>query len=363
MAAKSLKDSTRIRSFFILVLVNIILLLVLESSTRIVAFLITKENSYLLCGFYQREPTEKHVYVYDDNDTEPYYLKCVPSNQPGYPVNSHGFRGYEPASNHKGLIRIVCAGASTTYGINLPLNETYPFQLEQQLAKQQPHRNYEVLNAGFATLILPQVTHLIRKEMLPLEPDIIILMSFINNLKGPFFGFFGINDQTEGQPKSCLVKLKNILIKKSLLANLIDKIFQRGFSNVFQANDWNTYAQAVNESPEVWAQYEQWLMDFIHMIRGHRPDCKIYIAEQAWNVERFPMLQPLHARGTAIMRVVADRFDNVETIPIHDAVMKAYAGGSHVWISETSDPVHLSGVGNSVIAAAISEAILEDARY
>ena len=60
-------------------------------------------------------------------------------------INASGYRGPEPRS---GTIRIICLGASETFGITEDDNREYPRQLEEQLNKRLGTRSIEVINLG-----------------------------------------------------------------------------------------------------------------------------------------------------------------------------------------------------------------------
>jgi hypothetical protein len=85
--------------------------------------------------------------------------------------NSLGFRGpdispIKPSST----IRIVCMGASETYGLHESPNMEWPAQLQTILG----HSRYQVINASVAGITLFRFNSYLRKHVFPLQPDIII---------------------------------------------------------------------------------------------------------------------------------------------------------------------------------------------
>ena len=50
-------------------------------------------------------------------------------------INTRGFRGHEPAKD-SATQRVIVLGDSITFGNNLALEDTYPFQLQERLRSQ-----------------------------------------------------------------------------------------------------------------------------------------------------------------------------------------------------------------------------------
>lgn len=121
--------------------------------------------------------------------------RLVPA-KPGEPVywssNSWGFRGPEfPFVKSPGVIRIVCLGASTTEGMQGD-QETYPYYLQQELARLYPRRQIEVINAGHHAMNIDDLLAILRERVLPLQPDIIIFYEAANVHYEPLFKPVGL---------------------------------------------------------------------------------------------------------------------------------------------------------------------------
>ncbi len=100
---------------------------------------------------------------------------CFSSDQ--VTINSHGFRGRALSqSRPAGLVRIVCLGCSTTFGLGVEDNATYPAVLETFLGGNGGDRRYEVINCGVPGYTSYQTMHLFQEKILPLEPDIVVLL-------------------------------------------------------------------------------------------------------------------------------------------------------------------------------------------
>lgn len=95
----------------------------------------------------------------------------------GHPIryNSLGLRDVEfPARKPPAEHRILCAGDSTTFGAGLPMEETYPKQLEKMMGRFESHL-WRVINAGGQGASLSEITNLLTREWLALEPSVVVL--------------------------------------------------------------------------------------------------------------------------------------------------------------------------------------------
>lgn len=115
-----------------------------------------------------------------------------------YKINKAGFRGEESQSkSREGKLRIICAGDSSTFGFNLNLEDTYPYRLSRIIENQSKEKNAEVINAGVWCYSSYQGRLFIEKELVRLEPDILLLS-------------YGFNDsQLMNYPDSQKKKIKN----------------------------------------------------------------------------------------------------------------------------------------------------------
>ncbi|HJV27124.1 MAG TPA: GDSL-type esterase/lipase family protein [Aromatoleum sp.] len=97
--------------------------------------------------------------------------------------NSLGLRSPEilPA-RAPGSLRIAVVGASTVMGELTPNNETtFPALLAQRLRQRYPNREVEVVNAGISGYRLEDQLRMLRKIVLPLRPDLIIVYPGFND--------------------------------------------------------------------------------------------------------------------------------------------------------------------------------------
>jgi hypothetical protein len=112
---------------------------------------------------------------------------------PGYEVqgskihiklNSLGFRGKEFAREKPpGVIRIVCLGASTTFGAEASSNNAvWPARLEDALQSAYPDVRFEVINARVPGYVSTDNLKSLRHRIMPLSPDLVIYYEANNEI-------------------------------------------------------------------------------------------------------------------------------------------------------------------------------------
>lgn len=109
--------------------------------------------------------------------------------------NDAGFRDsddFPPKTG--GTLRIVCLGGSTTYGVRVTDNyATYPAALERFLnGKHRPEGwdRVEVFNLGVGGYTSLEVLANLRLHGLPLQPDIVLIQSGLNDVAPRFYPGF-----------------------------------------------------------------------------------------------------------------------------------------------------------------------------
>jgi lysophospholipase L1-like esterase len=216
---------SRLTRIFALLAANAAVFLVLEGSVRLAGSL-----GWLslpaggVQGFDQaqhgRAPAvERRLYMLDRD----LLIRMRPDFEQTYPrlfVQRNGRETYQVRTNDRGfrtppfteskrpgVIRVVCLGDSSTFGMNVEEVDSYPRQLARLLEQDHPGR-FEVLNLGVPGYTSRQGLELLRREVLALEPDVVTFA-------------FGTNDRFPQRP---ITDDEAIRFNQSLLGTLLFEV-------------------------------------------------------------------------------------------------------------------------------------------
>ena len=122
-----------------------------------------------------------HLFVYDpmDGNPRPPYRFLPDATTPvGLVTNAYGFRGPPvPFVRKAGTVRIAFVGASTTVGSH-HLPYSYPeyvgHWLDLWAASNRPDLHFEILNAGRESMTSTDIAAIVRQEVAPLRPDLVV---------------------------------------------------------------------------------------------------------------------------------------------------------------------------------------------
>ncbi|RKY22303.1 MAG: hypothetical protein DRQ55_01305 [Planctomycetota bacterium] len=102
-----------------------------------------------------------------------------------YVINELGYREDPfPEAKPAGSYRIVMLGDSITYGTGIALEQTMAHQLRPLLAERFPGAQIEVLNCGVPGTNTGQQAAFLRRRVMALEPDMVLLCSTIVDASG-----------------------------------------------------------------------------------------------------------------------------------------------------------------------------------
>ena len=325
----------------------ILLLSFLEMSARL--FLSFKEPSlrFILYGFI--DTRKERLIIIKGQDGEMLYCKSNPSSNGINPVNSMGLRGKDIGKKKTTKIRIICLGSSTTYGTGLNYSDTYPKLLQDRLDRRFGENRFEVINAGQPGLDLPQILSLVKREIIYLYPDIVILMNTSNNLQAPGFNFVGLGAETGSK---LVLKIKKFIVEHLALAFVIEKtIADRPEPRFFWHFDWQAFSKALMSPDNIWqVKFKQNLEKLMATLFENNPSLKVILLEENCNYTDYPSMEPPFEKANEILRTVSHSNRNIHTLSVQKAILDAAQRGEQVWQSPWWDYAHLIKRGNEIIA-------------
>lgn len=122
-------------------------------------------------------------------------------------LNSMGFRGDEiTLERTAGQDRVICIGASETFGLYEAAGNEWPRRLEQVL--RQEGAPTEVINAAIAGMSLPQRTRHLTSRLLRLRSDVVVMMLEY----GSYAGLTRENVQVRRQSHAVLSDTSGIMV-------------------------------------------------------------------------------------------------------------------------------------------------------
>ncbi len=104
-----------------------------------------------------------------------------PQTESDSEFNSAGFRGPELMTpKPEGRTRIFFMGASTVYGVSLPLEKTFPFLTGKLLKQFAPQLDIEAVNAGRPGTTMPGILQRLKYSG-GYAPDVVVVMTGYND--------------------------------------------------------------------------------------------------------------------------------------------------------------------------------------
>lgn len=105
-----------------------------------------------------------------------------PIGEEPFSINSRGFRGPElPAKKRPGVVRIFIVGDSFSFGLKVRNDEIYAHFLPGALGRLDPVLAVEVVNGAVPGYCSLQALHRLRRDGLPLRPDIVVVAFLVND--------------------------------------------------------------------------------------------------------------------------------------------------------------------------------------
>lgn len=124
-----------------------------------------------------------------------------------YRINSLGLRNGEISKTKPpGSFRIICLGNSTTFGWKVKEEDAYPQRLQALFTHSDSSIRVEVVNAGITGYSSHQGKIFFKRDILPLEPDLLVVNYGWNDLLP---AKFGIADKEQKLPPQRVLSLQD----------------------------------------------------------------------------------------------------------------------------------------------------------
>lgn len=162
-------------------------------------------------------------------------------------TNSLGLRDKDMSpGRHERSFRIVCMGASPTFGWGVRYEDAYPHLLEELISQgSAPDTRIEVINAGIIGYSSYQGLNLLRDKILDLSPDIITVSYLVNDVDKYRFYRSEPKSDKELAPKSrFLVSFENVIGRSGFF-----RLLKKGIFGIRKANA-GLYADPSGVYPE-----------------------------------------------------------------------------------------------------------------
>lgn len=132
----------------------------------------------------------------------------------GMSINSKGFRGPEFSEEKcQDVYRIINMGDSSTFGVGVPYADLHSALLTDMLNGQaQPHKRYEVINAGVPGYSSLQGLRYLKAEVIKYKPDIITVSYGLND----YLYTIAQDDKNIHETNPWIIYLDNIMGKSHL---------------------------------------------------------------------------------------------------------------------------------------------------
>ena len=275
-------------------------------------------------------------------------------------INKDGFRGRDFTKNKEpGVIRILCLGASSTFGYFDRDDETYPVYLEQILNERYAGKvKFEVINFGIPHLYSPEIYNLFVAEGIQLHPDIVTYYEGSNDSDPPQRWL------NQSLANAAVKKIARVLLVAKFIDSITGKYFKQSLSEKEISDISNYFIQNVNKI------YQE----------CRKRDILFIVANQQKASQAFDRAMLKNLTYQQEVEKIKNKLQNTDAllhpelaILIHSVLMKKLED----WATANKVPfvdvigrldhdrnvlvswVHLSPRGNRMVAQALADKILE----
>lgn len=138
----------------------------------------------------------------------------------------------------KDVVRIMCLGASPTFGWGIDVKEAYPAQLEKMLITRTGRKNIEVVNCGMIGYTSYQGVNFLKNEIIKFSPDVVTVSYGVNDLdKYRFYRNSRKSDREIGDENKPVVFLENIFERSRLFRALRKAVSEKKEQSISRPKD------------------------------------------------------------------------------------------------------------------------------
>lgn len=294
-------------------------------------------------------------------------------------LNSFGFRGPEmrrDKSLHR--MRVVCVGASETFGLYESPGAEWPRQLESLLGSAGVET--EVINAAIAGMSLHQRTLHIQYRLIPFEPDVVLFMLEYGSYAGMTEQRLkGRQDKSVGLPSrsDTIASLKSLRtvsrLKDVFLPRLPIEIqrsveqLERGAKLRLKASDLGQKFRSITHVAPFEVDVFRRDLERLHAVSSAAGVHLVLLSPAMWFTERnfdmtylsWPYLdESWWKEAQSVLSATARNFANDRHIPFVD-LSEAVRGHEGEWMM---DMLHFNDIGAKQVALRVADQLMKNSR-
>ncbi|MFH1460664.1 MAG: GDSL-type esterase/lipase family protein [Candidatus Omnitrophota bacterium] len=198
-------------------------------------------------------------------------------------TNSLGLRNAEIIDpKPQETLRIICLGASSTFGWGVGQESMYSKKLEELLNAKGI--NAEVINAGVIGYTTFQGKEMFKKELFKYKPDLITIAYILNDVdRYRFFRNEGLSDSELELAPSKFIIIKNMFYRSRscfILKRLISKVLQKNKKAITALYKKRFYLSKIRVSPD---EYQNNLEQLIFLAK--EKEIKVLLVKMPVNLD------------------------------------------------------------------------------
>jgi lysophospholipase L1-like esterase len=275
-------------------------------------------------------------------------------------INKRGFRGRDFSDRKEpGVIRVICLGASSTFGYFDRDDETYPVYLERLLNDKSGGKvKFEVINFGIPHLDSTEIYNLFVTEGIPLHPDLVTFYEGNNDCDPPQEWL------NKSLAHAAIKKLGRVLVMAQFVDSIASNYLRQSLSEKAVTDISNNFIENLSKMNRE-CRKRGILFIVANQQRNSQAFDRAMLKNLTYQQEVEKIQAKLQQAGALLHPELA--------LLIHSVLMR----NEKAWVKENRVPfvdviarldhdrdvmvswVHLSPRGNRMVAKALAEKILE----